>query len=275
MVSAALNSQAATTADVLFVVDESGSMSGEHAWIQSMVTALDTALMANGVTGNRYGLVGFGANTAHGIPGHKHTVGGGDFGSAAQLATAATGLVLSGSQEDGWSGIDVALNGYTLRGNAAVNVILITDEDRDNAGNSLTYSSVLASLDSKNAYLNSVINGTFDPGVVLGVDSAGVAYVADGGGGYTATAPGTGFFVSGSGTTKANYVDLAWDTGGAAWDLNILRNGGNGAISFTKAFVDIKTQEILQHPTPEGGATLLLLGAGLCGIVSLRRGIAS
>ena len=30
--------QAATTADILFVVDESGSMSGEHTWIGNMVT---------------------------------------------------------------------------------------------------------------------------------------------------------------------------------------------------------------------------------------------
>jgi len=31
-------SSATTTADIIFVVDESGSMSGEHAWLNGMVS---------------------------------------------------------------------------------------------------------------------------------------------------------------------------------------------------------------------------------------------
>ena len=40
-------------ADVIFVVDESGSMSGEHAWIKNMVTSLDSSLTAKGVDQNQ------------------------------------------------------------------------------------------------------------------------------------------------------------------------------------------------------------------------------
>jgi hypothetical protein len=64
-------------------------------------------------------------------------------------------------------------------------------------------------------------------------------------------------------------VALALQTGGAAWDLNQLRLGGNTAVSFTAAFVDIKVQEI-QQQIPEPGS-LGLLGLALAGLAALRR----
>ena len=39
-------------------------------------------------------------------------------------------------------------------------------------------------------------------------------------------------------------MPLAHDLGGAAWDLNLLRDGGLSAESFTAAFIEIKVQEI-------------------------------
>src|SRR5262249_24039371 len=45
---------------VVFVVDESGSMEGEHAWLENMVLELDAELQAHGIGPNRYLLVGFG-----------------------------------------------------------------------------------------------------------------------------------------------------------------------------------------------------------------------
>jgi hypothetical protein len=267
------SANAATTADVLFVVDESGSMSGEHAWIAGMVSTLDTALTGAGVTGNQYGLVGFGTSS-HGPAGqdpHKHAVGGTDFGTAAQLSTAAGTLVASGGTEDGWEAIAYALNNYTFRANAALNVVLITDEDRDNTSGD-TYASVLALLQSKNALLNAVINLTsFSP---LG-QNATDAYNADGSGGFTTGTPDASF--GGDGTTVADYYDMALASGGAGWDLNKLRAGGNTATSFTAAFVDLKVGEIQQQEpsgAPDGGATMLLLGGGLCALTVLRRRVA-
>ena len=47
-------------ADVVLVVDESGSMQGEHDWIEDMIPALEEALLARGIGPNRYAIVGFG-----------------------------------------------------------------------------------------------------------------------------------------------------------------------------------------------------------------------
>ena len=84
------------SADVITVVDESGSMSTEHAWLGGMISALDSGLLSAGVgTGaqnNRYGLTGFGgsSSTSHLDP-HQHTVGSGEFGDTTEYATA-TGI---------------------------------------------------------------------------------------------------------------------------------------------------------------------------------------
>ncbi len=63
-------------ADIIPVVDESGSMSGEHAWLPGMISAMDTALAA--VVGTdtfdvQYGLAGYGSSS-HGTSqrGHAH-----------------------------------------------------------------------------------------------------------------------------------------------------------------------------------------------------------
>jgi hypothetical protein len=265
-----------TKTDVLFIVDESASMSTEHAWISGMAASLETALIAAGVTDNRYGLVGYVENTgAHG-PGsagpHKHSLNGADWGTAANLAgSLSPALTTAGSVlEDGYEAISFGLNNYTFRADAALNVILITDEDRDNTNASTTFASVLAELASKNALLNAVINNPFKTAsnvAALGVDSDYNAYVANGTGGFTVSAGG--IVGNGAGTTETDYVPLALQTGGAAWDLNKLRAGGNTATSFTAAFVDIKVQEIInQDPTGvPAPATLVLFGLGVLGLV--------
>jgi len=94
---------------------------------------------------------------------------------------------VTGSTEDGWDGIDEALT-YSFDAGAAVNVILVTDEDRDSYNTLLTYAGVLASLQAKDALLNVAVNQSFTKAsspVALGMDSLGNAYVADGLGGYT------------------------------------------------------------------------------------------
>lgn len=268
-------------ADIVAVVDESGSMSGEHAWLGSMATALNAGLQAALVGAspyvNNFGLVGFGngfgSNNGAGNKGRQINVGGGQFGTAAQFTTATGNLVLSGSFEDGYSGI-AAANGYSFRSGAARNYILVTDEDRDVTAGSPDYASVLSSLKGSLTLLNAVVNATFRCGDVragvLGIDGTGTGYVANGSGGYTTLSGCT--TVTAEGDTKEDYVDLALASGGAAWNLNLLRAGGNSALSFTKAFVDIKVQEIITQPVPVSlPGTLALLGAGLAGLGAVRR----
>ena len=230
-------------ADIVFVVDESGSMGGEQAWIRNMVLDLETALQAEGVGENRYGLVGYGGASSH-LRGHAHLVGGELLGTAAEFADAANSLVLNGGTEDGYDAFDFGLD-YPFRDGAAVNFILVTDEDRDVVDSSLNFTNILESFNAESALLNAVVGSSFRSSnnqTALGVDFEGNAYIADGAGNFISSP--NGIYVSGAGTTKRDYVDLAWVVEGAAWDLNQLRAGGLTATSFTQAFVAIKAQEI-------------------------------
>ena len=251
---------APTSADLVFVVDESGSMSGEHAWLSGMVAALDAELLAAGVTG-RYGLVGFGSST---VAPRMINVGGGQFGTATEFGTATGSLLINGATEDGYAGLDFAFNNYTFNPSAAINYILVTDEERDNTNATLNFANIQTALENQNALLNVVVNNPFtcDAGAALGVDADLNGYRADGVGGYTTCA--NGVVGDGYSTTETDYVQLALNVKGAGWDLNQLRVGGDTAVSFTDAFVDIKVQEIITSvPEPTsyllGGNMLFLL----------------
>ena len=224
-------------ADVVFVVDESGSMSGEHAWIRNMVLDLNAALEEEGIGPNYFSLIGY-----LGSP-RVFQIDGNPFGTADELSQVARGLRASGGTEDGYRAIDRGLD-FDFRDGSAVNFILVTDEDRDNTNSSFTFNSLLTSLTEEEALLNAVVNARFSSNgqSSLGVDFEGNSYQADGAGDFILNE--NGVYNSGSGTTKRDYIDLAWASGGAAWDLNKLRAGGTTAQSFTEAFVDIKAEEI-------------------------------
>jgi hypothetical protein len=268
-------------ADVMVLMDESGSMAGEQAWIAAQIPNLDTGLIGAGLTPNQFGLIGFGASAA-GSPsylrGFNVAAGGGPtnnspgtFGTSANFATSAGGLVANGAVEDGWAAIALA-NTLGGRSGAARNYILVSDEDRDDTNSSLTYANTLSSLTGSNILLNAIVSASYKCGTVtagvLGIGSGGEGYIADGLGGYT-TATGCTVNGLGDGSTVADYVNLAIASGGAAWDLNLLRGGGVTATSFTKAFIDIKVEEITNQ-TPEPGS-LLLAGAALLGLGAARR----
>lgn len=274
---------AVPTADVLVVVDESLSMAGEQAWLGGMIGDLDTALVGAGVTGNRYGLIGFVENTAaHGGPvgPHKHLVGGADWGSALDFTTAATTLDDDGSIfEDGYEAVQFGIDNYTFRTgtDVAINIILVTDEDRDDTtGGTITTATIVSSVLALGARLNVVVNNPLSDGsggTALGLSSDGTWYKADGAGGFTSGSGGT--VGNGAGTTETDYINsFAFVPGidGAAWDLNQLRAGGLTATSFTAAFIDAKVEEITEDtsaPVPLPGL-LGLLGIGLFGMGGAR-----
>jgi hypothetical protein len=274
----AIASTVNTISNVVFIVDESGSMGGEQAFLKDVVGDLDAALGVAGVTNRSYGVVGFGSGVGGSTSADNlGRVRGTGLTDATDAATNLDSLALSGGFEDGYSAINFALTAFTYTAGAAINFILVTDEDRDNGNIALTYATILSSLTGSKILLNAVINNPFssDEGSgALGVDSSGEAYVADGSGGFTTATGGT--VGNGEGTTETDYAQLALATGGAAWDLNRLRAGGLVAESFTKAFIDIKVQEIISQP-PTGGNVVPLpaagwmLLAGLGGLGVMRR----
>lgn len=173
------------------------------------------------------------------------------FGTAQQLSNTTSFLEISGGFEDGYDGINAALKGLTFRPGASVNFILITDEDRDILNSSLSFSNVQNGLSASNASLDVVVSSRFqnEDGTtrrnLLGVDARGNFYEADGLGNSLVASGNVRSFPAG--TTGVDYIDLAFALGGGAWDLTQLRAGGLTATSFTKAFVDAKTERIVSQ----------------------------
>ena len=264
---------AATFADFIFVVDESSSMAGEQAWLGSVINDLDAGLAAEDVTA-RYGIVGFGGGGSDNL-GRKVLVGGQDFGNAAQFSTATTNLVTSGGFEDGYSAIDFSFSNYSFDANAVVNIVLVTDEDRDNGNNTLNFTNISSQLGARGALLNAVVNNPFtndNGGSALGIDSKNNSYLQDGANFTQSSGANVG---NGFGNTENDYVQLALDSGGAAWNLNFLRSGGDAATAFSNAFVNIKVREVTLNPnpnpttTPEPASLLALSAIGVIGANSV------
>ena len=242
----------APSADVVFVVDESGSMIGEHKWLQETIYLLDDALRDNGIgerSPNRYGLVGF-ATHGH-LAGAVHVLSDNMMGNTTQFAAAINRLLTSGQVEDGYSAISTALRKLSFRsGNVARQLILVTDEDRDPML-SLSRGEVKKLLEEMDFRINVVVNHNIEDregNPVLGIDAQKKGYiVGNTTSGYTtvpkAVLPSDG----GHGSTLKDYVMLALDSVGAAWDLNQLRRGGAIARAFTNSFVDTKRREITEQ----------------------------
>ncbi len=177
------------------------------------------------------------------------TFGGVLFGTSAQFATSATSLSSLGRRGDGYEGVTTALSTYLFRDEAAASVVLLTSNNRDDLLSALTFDTVRADLQQKQATFDVLLDGptTGEGGqTALGVRADKTAYVADGGGQFT---DATGGAFAGSSTLKQQYVDLAWDSGGTTWDLNQLRTGGTTADSFTTAFIAAKVAEISSNLT--------------------------
>lgn len=270
--------------DIITLMDESGSMGGEQAWFSGMITGLDSSLAAAAGSdpySAQFGVVGFGGNYVNytttftrSFDMNTSTAPFDEWGTSSQASSA--NFVTSGGYEDGYEAIDTAL-GYSLRGDAVTNLLLVTDEDRDGTYSpTLTYNSTLAALTAENALLNAVLDIDIkcsDNTTALGMDYSGIGYKADGSGGFSTCELAQ--VISGFGTTIDDYVELAFATGGAVWDLNQLRLGGVTATSFTAAFIDVKVQETIDRdpqgtPIPEP-SSLALFGLGALLLGSSRR----
>jgi hypothetical protein len=266
-------------ADVVVVVDESGSMNTEHQFLADFVPGLESALLGIGIGGlgtfgeNQYGLVGFGGGEGEGggghLPGHAHLVGGSLFGSSTEFVTATGTLVLTGADEDGYDGIDYALNNYPFRPDATKLVIVVTDEDRDVVNGGLSFGGISAALQAAGVTLHGIFDVNLEDGnavAALAVDGDGTAYLADGSGGVLQSTGGVA--TGGFGSTISDYVNLVFTGNGLVGDLNQLRQGGNFAESFSSAMliglintIDIDPpapdQDFYQYTAPDTGMLIV------------------
>ncbi len=221
-------------ADIILLVDESGSMSEEHTWIPMMIELLDKALMDVDVglsTPNRFGVVGFGddCNEDNALGRVILNSAQQQFSVADNITDFTRNLNVGGRKEDGYSAINVALDGYSFR-DVAKQFILITDEDRDVLQENLTRDSIRVLLENAGIRLNSAISEEYeaDGSRALGIDSSGNAYVYDPSiRSSFRVIEGSGVPVQDSayGSTNTDYTQLALELEGAAWDLSQLRQG--------------------------------------------------
>ena len=139
-------------ADIVYVVDYSGSMGGDIAQVIANIGDFQTALTAAGIDA-RYGAVRFGSSIS---PDPNLLT---DLTDAAGVSAALSGFPIGGGVEPGSLATTFALNNITWRGGAVKNIILITDEDDDSS---------LAQFQEADALLtrnNALFNAIGVPGV--------------------------------------------------------------------------------------------------------------
>jgi len=242
--------------DVIVVIDESGSMFGSQQFTKTLITDLEAALVAAGIGDgtqgiNRYGLVGFGGSSFGGEEmGHAHPVGAGGalYGDAVEYVTAVDTLTISGAFEDGYSGVQFALDNYSFRPQAENFIILITDEDRDILEPQLTFNTTLAGLNAADVTLETIITADIQDaqGIpAMAIDSLNTVYIADGQGGFTTSPNGTlqpGFFFD---MSVPDYGDLSLATGGLVGDISVIAGFFGTATDVTTSFSNALSSQIV------------------------------
>lgn len=196
--------------DLVFVVDESGSMVDLQAILANVTSDLEAALMAAGIGSgtleNRYACVAFG----NGDPAQTQI----DFEDGATFAADAATLTampnLGGILcEDAYEGIDYAINSMAWRNSGPVSrvIFFITDEDRqstdlgppnsfvhvynDGADQAAQFENIKNQIVAGGFVLagmhNTSTNQLRDVNSAIGIasDYTGKCYLADGSGGYT------------------------------------------------------------------------------------------
>jgi|GEM_PF-5393731 len=171
------------------------------------------------------------------------------FGTAEAFAATTENLVTSGSFEDGFAGVLFGLENFDFRSDAAVNFIVVTDEDRDLLLPEVDRDDLLSLLGGQNAVLTSIVDanltGASGGAEALGANADGQVFLPDGSGGFTFdTLDDT---ITGEGTTVFDYVEPAFLTGGSVFDIEQLRDISLDdplITSLSAAFVDSFTQTV-------------------------------
>ena len=240
--------------DTVFVVDESGSIRTQN-WIRSLVPLLERRFREQGVgLGNRknqYALVGFGRNMESAQGGIVLS----QLTTPEEFINASRNLRLDGLFEDGYSGIEVALNEVQVRSNTVRLLILVTNEDRSvlPGKEDLTRAVMKQMIQSHGFILNVVVDQTFQVSSgepAFGLDSNRMAYLFN-------QSSSQQFFTLPNGSkhsdptlgfanTYETYVQLALSLDGAAWDIKSINTRDSPFLpALSEAFVKVKVQEVM------------------------------
>lgn len=241
------------SSDLVFVVDESGSMANVQANLRNNIGLFSSILSGTGQVDPRFGLVGYGNSSV--VP-RQLT----DFADSTSFSTAATNLIASGGQEPGYTATAYALNAlddqtdmFSYRPNAVKNIIILTDEPSNYdlsgygslGGEAVTSSMLDGLLTDNNALYNGVLRWS---------------------------------------NTITSYESLITSHGGSVFDLNQFNSTDPLVVEeFVTDFATEKLQETLDFcvinpnnsacnsvDVPESGS-LALIGLGLAGMYLRRR----
>ena len=254
VISNVSGSAVSAAADIIFVVDESGSMFQAQQWIRTIAPLLETALQDNGVgvgnVRNQFALVGFGQGDSETISGTVIS----QLTSVDGFVATTHKLHANGTVEDGYSAIQTAVNEIDLRSgpNMVHIMILVTNEDRIVIKN-LAKDGIEEQLRGAGFVLNVVVSQRFEygdgdeefPQLAFGMDSNGTCYSYDSS--YNVIHPSckaVNLFVAKN--TYEDYIQLAYNLQGSAWDIRPISDSNSAILEkILQLFVDIMVEEVM------------------------------
>ena len=240
-------------ADIILLVDESGSMNNEYQWLSTMVKDLDNMLKKVNIgiaVPNLFSVVGFGSSYLNNRASRVLEYNGEILVPASNVSELIKSLFISGRSEDGYAAVKNALDVIPFRNGNAKQLILISDESREPIQSGLNQSYLLSLFESEDVIFNVAVSQSFQNNAgqrAFGIDSSNRTFVYSPFDVLNVYSSGKSVKDSAHCSTDLDYTQLALLSGGAAWDLNILRSGGDVARLFTDAFVLVKAREIYRQ----------------------------
>ncbi len=167
---ASTSASAATVADVAFVIDQSGSMDGEFAWLSNSISTISQSIADAGITA-RYAVSGY--ESAFGTADSRNIYS--DFSSDINnVINATTGVSTYGYREYSYDAAVAATTGFSWNSAAAKVIILITDEGSPQSGEINTETGVGAIMSDGSFLLNVIAresdNASWDDAVYSTTD---------------------------------------------------------------------------------------------------------